>query len=71
LGINIYDTELLLNTTLINKAELSQIEIDRDTKTLYVLNENANRLEVFNLTNGTLLNTFAMASPRYFALVKL
>lgn len=70
LGIQIYDTQMLLNTTLISKAELSQFEIDRDTKTLYVLNEYANRLEVFNLSNGSLLNTLPMASPRYFALIK-
>jgi hypothetical protein len=69
-GISIFDAELLLTTNLINNSELSKMEIDRDTKTLYVLNENANLLNVYNLNTGTLLTTYPMPSPRYFALIK-
>lgn len=69
-GVRIFDTETYVSNTLINKFGLSQIEIDRETKTLYVLNKDHNQIEVYNLSNGSFITGYAAPSPELFALIK-
>lgn len=70
-GIKEYQTTTMIMANLINKSGLSQIEIDRETQTLFVLNKDNAQLERYQLFSGNFTGNYPAPLAACFALLKI